>query len=470
MFYQSPTDTFFNKLWYKRTYNLNIPDKMLSWHYHTQGHKQNLNPSLYFNTEWFRKTYNIPNHIDPLEYFMQHKSQNLKPNDKSQFYIRDIKKYNRVGWTNISADFVPLETEKQRINLLLPGEGCSAGPATLYRFANFLCEKGHSARIVFLYGPSTENFRQKLKTRYQLADDVELVYLLHGDLAISYKDVFIGSSWWSVYPLQFILGYLEHQTFFWFIQENELLLHEGDEIYAKALSCYHMNYYSFINTSILYDDLKKHLYPFNTETYSDKLVCFEPAFDTTQLYYEHKPHRRPLTVIFYSRDATVAKRNCVRLLHTLLRESYLNELLTKDDKVYGFGQAKKRVQLSKEFYYEDLGFLDLDKYYSLFRKADILISFQMAPHPSYPPLEMSFCNGLTIHTNFGYKTQESISRYTDKIIMCEPNILSLLEGMKKAVTQIRNNDLTDTPPKLLHTDWYIPFSACYRLLKNVTHK
>ena len=92
---------------------------------------------------------------------------------------------------------------------------------------------------------------------------------------------------------------------------------------------------------------------------------------------------------------------------------------------------------------------------------NLLISFQMAPHPSYPPLEKSFCNGLTLHTSFSYKNLVSISRYTDKIIMCEPNINSLLNGLEKAIKIIRSNSVNNINPKLLNDNWDKPLNKCF---------
>ena len=69
--YQSPTNQYFNKIWYKNTYNLShIKDEHLLNHYCTIGYKNLFNPSLYFDTEWYITTYNIPSHIDPLTHFI----------------------------------------------------------------------------------------------------------------------------------------------------------------------------------------------------------------------------------------------------------------------------------------------------------------------------------------------------------------------------------------------------------------
>lgn len=464
-YFQSPSGNLFNKIWYKETYNLNIEDNKLLDHYLTIGHILNYNPSLYFNTKWYRETYKLSKNINPLEHFCKNLNNlNLKPNEKCKFFINNLT-FN--DWPIIPKnDFIPLHNEIKRINLLLPGPGLSAGPATIYLFANFLANRNHNVRIIFCFGSFRDDFINYINNRFNMNKNIEYESLEDNCIKINYDDIFIASSWWTVYTLKFILGYLNYKKFYWFIQENELLLHAGDETYAKSLSCYNMDYYSFINTSILFDDLKKNLFPFTDENYcKNNCICFEPAFDTQKLFFIEKPIRKNLTIIFYSRDATIAKRNCIRLLHELIKNAYQNGIISKNDKIYGFGQKKGLIKIAEDFYYEELGFLDLNEYYKLMRNSDILISFQMAPHPSYPPLEMSFCNGLTLHTNFSNKNEITISRYTDKIIMCNPNINSLLDGLEKAVKLIKDNNLLNTKPKLLNNDWNTPFEECYKLIK-----
>ena len=465
-YFQSPSGNLFNKIWYKETYNLNIPENELLNHYCTVGYKQNLNPSLYFNTKWYRETYLLPEDLNPLEHFCKNVNErNLRPNEKCKFFIRDLS-FN--DWTIIPKnDFIPLRNEIKRINLLLPAEGLSAGPATIYLFANFLANKNYKVRIIFCFGSFSNKYINDLNNRFNMNNNIEYDSLTENCIKISYDDIFIASAWWTVYPLKFILGYLNVKKIIWFIQENELLLHAGDENYAKALSCYNMDYYSLINTSILFDDLKKILFPFTDEKYcKENCVCFEPAFDTTKLKYIEKPDRKNLKIIFYSRDANIAKRNCVKLVNNLIYELFQNRIISKNDKVFGFGQKKGVIQLSNGFYYEELGFLNLDEYYKLLNEADILISFQMAPHPSYPPFEMSFCNGVTLHTNFSNKNQETISRYTDKIIMCDPHINSLLNGMETAIKKVKENNISREPPKLLNTDWNIVLDKCHKFILN----
>jgi len=445
MFYfQSPSSNYFNKIWYKNTYELfDIDDNDLMSHYFNIGSKLNYNPSLYFNTVWYKNTYNIPDYINPLEHFcaqLAKKNNNLKPNEQCKFFITNGYWNSDCVYVNIKNDFIPLKKEKKRINLLLPALSFSAGPQTIYIFANLLYENNYNVRIISVYAPINNNFRETILDKVKFNNNIEIESLYSNDIKISYDDIFIASAWWTVFPLKFILGYLTNKKFFWFIQENELLLHCADETYAKAIECYNMNYYSFINTSILFDDLKKNnFFKFSNNDYIlNNCIVFEPAFDTKLFKYIKKDNRKKLKIIFYSRDATVASRNIVNLLHLLLLNAYKNGILNEENcEIYGFGQKKNKVLICDDFYYEDLGFLDLSDYSKLICESDILISFQMAPHPSYPPLEMLFCNGVCLHTEFSNKTNETMARYSDKILLVEPSINALLDGLIKCIDIIK---------------------------------
>jgi hypothetical protein len=469
-YYQSPSGNYFNSIWYKNTYNLHyIDDNKLMEHYINIGYKENYNPSLYFNTQWYRQQYNLDNNICPLIHFCDNinNSTIIKPNDKCEYYI-----FNgpwNSGWVNIKNDFIPLQNEKKRINLLLPGLSLSAGPQTIYLFANILANNNYNVRIISTYAPYDINQIDDIKNRLNINVNIEFISLYTEHIPISFDDIFITSAWWTVYPLKFILGYLNKKIFLWFIQENELLLHSGNETYAQAIECYNMDYYSFINTSILFEDLKKiGFFKFKNNDYiNNKCICFEPAFNRTLFKYVNKDPNRKIKIIFYSRDANVAERNLVRLLHNLLLNAYKNNIIDNNFIIYGFGQKKNIVNICDNFYYEDLGFLNLDEYADLIVNSDILISFQLAPHPSYPPLEMAHCNGVCLHTEFSNKTNETISSYSDKIILSEPSINGLLDGLKKCINIVKNNNINNEYPKLLNQDWNIALLECLNLTKEI---
>ena len=152
------------------------------------------------------------------------------------------------------------------------------------------------------------------------------------------------------------------------------------------------------------------------------------------------------------------------MVFDVLYEAYKNGIINNNNcEVYGFGQKTEKKLICDNFFYQDLGFLEMDQYSKLIRESDILISFQMAPHPSYPPLEMSHCNGICLHTEFSNKDNNSMSRYSDKVILADPSINSLLENLEKCITLVKNNNISHEFPKLLNDNWDSALAKCYDL-------
>lgn len=465
-FFCSLKGNYFNYIWYRDEYNLPKNKTFLELldYYETVGHILGHNPSLYFDTKFYRKKYKLDYSISPLTHFCQNSSlpgNSYLPNSKCEFYIPPHLTSLQNGFTNVLNEFIPLKSEKKRINILLPVFSLSAGPMTAYIIANNLKKLGYNVRLISMYSEFIKShIIEKLHERIKDFDDsIEMDSLYSSDICLSYDDIFITTAWWTVYPLKFILGYMNFKKFFWLIQENELVIHSCGTDYAKALDCYNMDYVSIINTSLLFDDLKKiNLGKFGNEQYCiNECVCFEPSFNKDQFYFEEHTSEK-IKIIFYSRGTNIAERNLYDLCVNVLKVAVINGFINCDDfEIISFGDDDTGdIDFGKSVVSKNLGFLSLEDYSKLMRSSDILISFQLAPHPSYPPLEMSHCNGVCLHTNFSSKNQESISRYTDKIIMSNPDILSLTFGLKKCIDIIKTKSLElQTDPKLFNTNWSI---------------
>ena len=93
-----------------------------------------------------------------------------------------------------------------------------------------------------------------------------------------------------------------------------------------------MDYYSFINTSILKDDLVKIGFgKFHDNNYlMNECVCFEPAFNRNNFYFIPKINRDKIKIIFYSRDNTIAARNLVKMVFDVLYEAYKNGIINNN--------------------------------------------------------------------------------------------------------------------------------------------
>lgn len=469
LFNQSPMNRYFNNLFYKKTYNLNnLTDKNLYNHYINIGSKLNYNPSLYFDTKWYREKYNINNVTNPLIHFQENMDKGFLPNEKCDVLIRTG--INKLPWINITGEFIPIITEKRRINIILPGPGLSAGPQTLYAFANLLATKGLNIRIIIMYFPMSDEqeYIKEIRERMEFHDSIEIVSHYENDIIISFDDIFVVSAWWTIYPLKFILNYLNNKKFFWFIQEMELIFHQGDEIYSKALECYNMDYYSFVHCSTMLDYLKDTNFMCfkNNDYIQNNVICFEPNIDNRLFYCQEKSNEKT-KILFYSRDT--APRNLNSLIIELLINSIKNKIIDSNCEIIGFGGSKPgKFILTNNYHYTEVGFLNLEDYSKLMRSAHIVINFVLSPHTGLIPLEIASCGGICIHNKYFTKNEESIKKYTDKILISEPNQIDLMRNLKTAIYLMRNNLISNEPPKLIRNNFKQTLEPCFDfLIKNI---
>ena len=59
-----------------------------------------------------------------------------------------------------------------------------------------------------------------------------------------------------------------------------------------------------------------------------------------------------------------------------------------------------------------------------------------------------------------------MQRYTDKIILAEPSVHKLLDGLQTCIDRIKKNNLSSSPPNLLHSSWDTALNECYDFLLN----
>lgn len=466
MFFQSPINKYFNPIYYKKTYNLDIDNKVALYnHYINVGSKLNYNPSIYFNTKWYKNQYNINDVTNPYEHFINNFNKGYKPNEKCKYLIHDG--INKLPWINITSEFIPIISEKKRINIVLPGPGLSAGPQTLYGFANILAKKGFNVRIIFMFMPleNKQKCLDEAKDRMEFDDSIELVSHYNNDIVISFDDIFVASAWWTIYPLKYILGYLKETKFFWFIQEMELIFHAGDEIYSRALETYNMDYYSYVHCSTMLEYLRETKFMcFKNEEYiKNNVICFEPTVPTDLFYYEPK-NKDKIRIIFYSRDA--APRNLTNLIKDLLCNAIKNRIIDESCEIIAFGGDKKgRFKITDNYYYNDVGFLNITEYSRLLRSSHIAINMVLSPHIGLIPFEMAFCGGMTIHNEYFSKNEESIKHFTDKVLISEPNQVDLMKNLELAIYRTKNNMVSTETPKNIQNNFNVTLDTCYKFMK-----
>src|SRR5205807_8701042 len=95
----------------------------------------------------------------------------------------------------------------------------------------------------------------------------------------------------------------------------------------------------------------------------------------------------------------------------------------------GIGERFSPAPLGRGAVLRPAPWLDLHGYAAQMRRADLLLSPMLSPHPSYPPLEMAASGGLAVTTAYANKTAEALSAPSRNIIAVEPTIEAMAEGL-----------------------------------------
>jgi hypothetical protein len=116
-----------------------------------------------------------------------------------------------------------------------------------------------------------------------------------------------------------------------------------------------------------------------------------------------------------------------------LDEAFNERLLNPDEwDCYMAGQkgiSNILLNCGKEI--KSLGKMSIDDYYDFAKEVDLGVSLMLAPHPSYPPLELSSFGAAVVTT--AYETKTDLSMYNKNLVVAEPNVKGIKLGLSNAL-------------------------------------
>ncbi|MDP2025018.1 MAG: glycosyltransferase [Sulfuriferula sp.] len=337
-----------------------------------------------------------------------------------------------------------------RINVLLPSlrlKHMSGGPNTALLLAALLAEKGERVRLIACDAsaegeeaalfPHMDGLLQRPVAR----DRIELVDAFDRTqpTPIGANDLFLATAWWTAQIAKYAVDKTVRKSFIYLIQDFEPILHEGSTFQARALETYSLPHIPVINTRLLLD----HLVRESTGCYANpefaaNALWFEPALDRS--YYFPDPRQSgqsgKKTLLFYARP-TVARRNLFEIGVVALRQAVASGVIDKDNwEVWAMGEKLAPVALGNGVFLNPLPWMSFDAYAERVRKADLLLSLMLSPHPSYPPLEMAASGKLAVTNSFSVKTAERMKAFSPNIIVAEPTAESVAAALENAAGRI----------------------------------
>jgi O-antigen biosynthesis protein len=323
---------------------------------------------------------------------------------------------------------LPTVGRKGRISLLIPSMQKSSffgGTATAIIFAAIAAEESDKPLYIIetlkkgsVDPKSIADFLLKNNITFNqsivLLDLSPRKYDIYGYIDIHPDDVFIVSAWWDAHLLERLPLV---KKFIYLIQDYEPIFYNNSDMQVLAERTYHSErFIPVCNTKLMLKFMDEKGYKY----IADKGLFFEPAVNMSKLATElaNKNDRKRLFI--YGRPSV--ERNLFYSALKALDEAFTEELIIPAEwECYMAGQdGVSNILLETGQVVISLGKLTLDDYYNFAKTIDLGISLMLAPHPSYPPLELSSLGAAVVTTS--YETKDDLSIYNGNLFTAEPNV------------------------------------------------
>lgn len=353
-------------------------------------------------------------------------------------------------------NLVDTKRKQAYVNFLVPTfdeAGVFGGIATATRIAALVAEKKNlPLRVICIDRPGSIAYLNNFLTSIG-ASEISKNQLV--DLSSRHKDssqtidfykedLNIATAWWTAH----ILNELDlRKKYIYIIQDYEPIFYNLGDLYAYAEATYETsNFVPICNTKLLYDYLvvKGH------ENIKRNKIFFEPAVDR-ELFKPNNISKDKKRLFIYGRPTT--QRNLmVHALRLLEDATVVGVLVSEEWDVYIAGDdSAPNIEIMPGVVAKNMGKMSISDYASLAGTIDIAISLMLAPHPSYPPLELA-CSGAAVVTN-SYGIKKDLSFYSKNLFVADLNQKSLLETLKKARDLSKESRYLNAERSTLAKNW-----------------
>ncbi len=311
--------------------------------------------------------------------------------------------------------FRKINRERKRLNILLPSINAAhffGGATTAMYFFECMCKNWDGDRRLILVDADPDVAAiEKFSKEYtflepeedsEISDQIVPMCNRHErTLAVSEKDYFIFTGWWTAYCIQEeYRKWIQKESwypnmFVYLIQDYEPGFYAWSSLYAMALSTYQceMPQIAVFNSKELKDYFGIHGYCFREQ------FVFNPVLNHGLKNYmaSSSPQlEKKKQILVYGRPGTA--RNAFELLIDILRKWVEMQPNVHEWTVLSAGEWHETVNLGQSMFLRSVGKLSIEDYAKMLEETYAGVSLMISPHPSYPPLEMATF-GVKVITN-----------------------------------------------------------------------
>lgn len=354
---------------------------------------------------------------------------------------------------------LPTAGRDGKISLLIPSLQSSSffgGTATALIFAALMAEaKGYNLRVIEtlkkgnvkptglkeFFDKSGITFSQEV----ELADLSPRKYNVYGYIDLHPDDVFICSAWWDAHALEELPL---TNKFIYLIQDFEPIFYNNSDLQVLSERTYHSEkFLPVCNTELMLQYMKDNGYDYIAK----EGIFFEPAVNIGKKIGLANKKAGKKKLFIYGRPSV--ERNLFFTAIKAVDEAFSERILDPAEwECYMAGQSGiSNILLKTGKEVTALGKMSTDDYYAFAKDVDLAVSLMLAPHPSYPPLELSSLGAAVVTTAYGAKTD--LSRYNDNLLVCEPTVADVKHGIEQAVQLSRDTRRKNAAKTSLNDDW-----------------
>jgi glycosyltransferase involved in cell wall biosynthesis len=341
--------------------------------------------------------------------------------------------------------------EPERVNILIPTidlRHLFGGYIAKFNLARKLAEAGHRVRIVTV-DPTPElpaDWRCQVESYSGLAGAMSTVEVAfareQGEVAISPRDRFVATTWWTAYHARDAISRTEADRFLYLIHEFEPFTFVMGSWAAIAAETYSFPHAALFSTEFLrayFAANRIGVYAGDRADGDRDSVSFQnaitPVSTPTTTDLADRESRR---LLFYARSEPHAKRNMFELGMIALSRAIETRVLGDEWEFFGIGSVsgRSRVALSGGNELDVLPRQRQSRYGEILGGYDIGLSLMLTPHPSLVPIEMASAGLLTVTNTFETKTAERLTAISGNLIPAAPSIDGVVAGLAEAVGRV----------------------------------
>lgn len=344
------------------------------------------------------------------------------------------------------------DTRPATINVLVPAfdfGSMSAGFFGVFQVALFIKRCGLNVRLVmfdqfhFDEAVAREKF-QHYPGLEDLFDELEFEYIgeREAPLRISRRDNCVATVWYSAYMARKIMETCGGGKFLYLIQDYESPFHPSGTLFALAEATYSFDYCALFSSQALQDFfLKKQIGIFGREgtnyTFFNN-ACSSVLKPKDEFVAVRKAGAKK-RLAFYSRPPV--DRNMFELGALALCTAVQQEVFDGGDwEFVGIGLGEAIIKLGPEVAMKQMERMNLREYQEVISTFDVGFCLMASPHPSLLPFDLSGSGAVVVTNSFSVKDQAYFDILTEGVIVCQPDVPALVDGLRRAVREASDLD------------------------------